>query len=278
VNTAITTLLVVIGLLVTQSIHAGPEEDRQHMVDYYQQHYPDMDIQEFADGLYAFEQSAREQWLELEDFPPYEPAIDEGREFFSAPFANGKSYADCFENDGIGVRQNYPFFDNDVGAVITIELAINQCREKNGAEPLNYRAHELVAISAYMAYTSRGNMIEVSVPANNPQALMAYEAGKQFFYSRRGQLDFACSGCHVQSFGLTIRADPLSPAVGQATHWPAYRTVWGDLVTLHRRFQECNFLVRSRPLEEQSIEYRNLEYFLSYMSNGLRLNGPSSRR
>jgi len=261
-----------------QSTNAGPEEDRQKMISFYQEHYPDIDMQEFANGLYAFDKVSREQWLELEDFPPYETAIDEGREFFSTPFANGSSYEDCFENRGIGVRQNYPFFDNDTGTVITVELAVSQCREKNGELPLPYRARELVAISAYLAYTSRGNMIEVRIPADNPQALAAYEAGKQFFYSRRGQLNFACSSCHVQSAGLTIRADPLSTTIGQATHWPAYRTLWGELVTLHRRFQECNFLVRSRPLEEQSPEYRNLEYFLSYMSNGMQLNGPSSRR
>jgi sulfur-oxidizing protein SoxA len=31
-------------------------------------------------------------------------------------------------------------------------------------------------------------------------------------------------------------------------------------------------------LEPQSESYRNLEYFLTYMSNGLELNGPASRK
>ena len=39
-----------------------------------------------------------------------------------------------------------------------------------------------------------------------------------------------------------------------------------------------NEQVRARPLEAQSEEFRNLEFFLSYMSNGLELNGPASRR
>jgi len=271
-------LVFVAGISVARPGLTGPEEDLQAMRNFYQRHFPDIAMQEFSNGLYAFDAEARAQWIELEDFPPYETAIDEGEEYFGVAFPNGKSYADCFENAGIGVRQNFPYFDDDAGAVITLELAINQCREKNGAEPLNYRSGELVAISAYMAYTSRGNTIDVQVPEDNPQALAAYDAGKQFFYSRRGQMNFACSSCHIQSVGLKLRADPLSTTVGQATHWPAYRTIWGDLVTLQRRFQECNFQVRARPLEEQSVEYRNLEYFLTYMSNGLALNGPSSRR
>jgi len=36
--------------------------------------------------------------------------------------------------------------------------------------------------------------------------------------------------------------------------------------------------VRARPFEAQSEEFRNLEYFLTYMSNGLELNGPATRR
>ena len=47
----------------------------------------------------------------MEDFPPYEFAVDEGEALFATPFANGKSYADCFANGGDGIRQNYPYFD-----------------------------------------------------------------------------------------------------------------------------------------------------------------------
>jgi len=275
---AFLTLLVAMGLLAAQPALAGPEEDRQAMLNYYEKRFPGVALEEFANGLYAFDEVAREQWLELEDFPPYEIAIEEGEVYFNVPFANGSLYASCFENEGLGVRQNYPYFDNDADKVITLELAINQCREKNGEQPLPYGQGELAAISAYMAYTSRGNTINVQVAEDNPNALAAYEAGKQFYYSRRGQLNFSCSSCHIQAVGMSLRADPISTTVGQVTHFPAYRTVWGEIVPLHRRFAECNFQVRARPLGAQSDHYRNLEYFLTYLSNGFELNGPSSRR
>ncbi len=269
---------VLLAGLVQADSAAGPAADRQALVNFYQTRFPNVEMQEFANGLYAFDEDAREQWIEMEDFPPYEIAIEEGEELFNTPFANGKGYADCFADGGIGVRQNYPRFDSSRGEVVTLELAINHCRAANDEEPLAWLDGELAAISAYMSYTSRGNTIDVRISDEDPRALAAYEAGKQFYYSRRGQLNFACSSCHAESAGLSLRADRLSTALGQATHWPVYRSKWGDIGTLHKRFQECNVQVRARPFEAQSIELRNLEYFLTYMSNGLELNGPASRR
>jgi len=271
-------IFIITSVLASQSAVAGPEQDRLAMLHYFEKHFADVPVEEFANGLYSFDEAAREQWLEMEDFPPYEIAIEEGGEYFNTPFANGKSYADCFENGGVGIRQNYPYFDDDLGEVVTNELALNQCREANGENPLPFSDGELAAISAYMAYTSRGNIIDIQVPQDNSGAVAAYESGKQFYYSRRGQLNFACSSCHLQSAGLALRADRLSMAVGHTTHWPVYRAKWGDIGTLHKRFAECNVQVRARPFEAQSIELRNLEYFLSYMSNGFEINGPASRR
>jgi sulfur-oxidizing protein SoxA len=48
--------------------------------------------------------------------------------------------------------------------------------------------------------------------------------------------------------------------------------------TLHRRFGGCNGQVRAKPFKAQSVQYRELEYFLAYMSNGLELNGPGARK
>ncbi len=39
---------------------------------------------------------------------------------------NGNSYGSCFENDGIGIRQNYPYFDTEKNKVVTLEGALNE--------------------------------------------------------------------------------------------------------------------------------------------------------
>jgi sulfur-oxidizing protein SoxA len=196
---------------------------------------------------------------------------------FNKPFANGKTYASCFENGGIGIRQNYPYFDTDRGEVITLELAINECREANGEKKLKWKKGPIANISAYMAYTSRGNVFDIKIP-DDPRAVAAYERGKKHFYQKRGQLNMACADCHKFYAGMKVRADLLSPALGQLTHFPVYRSKWGGIGTTHRRYGGCNKQVRAKDYPAQSEEYRALEYFHTYMSNGLAVNGPGARK
>ncbi len=243
---------------------------------FYQDKFPNIKVTDFKDGAYTIDASLREQWLEIEEFPPYEFSIDEGEEFFSVAFANGKTYANCFENDGLGIRQNFPYFDENSKQVITLELAINQCREKNGEPVLDYGSGELATISAYMAYSSRDRTFNLKV--NSEGAYKAYLDGKKFFYSKRGQLNFACADCHMKLSGSNLRADVLSPAIGHPTSMPVYRSNWGEIGTLHRRYRECNKNVRATPLAFQSESYQNLEFFQSLMSTGFVVNGPSSRK
>jgi sulfur-oxidizing protein SoxA len=162
--------------------------------------------------------------------------------------------------------------------VITLPLAINQCREANGEKPLKYKKGSINDILSYISFQSRGKKTNVVIPENEPGAMAAYEAGKKFFYSRRGQLNFSCASCHVQNAGNQIRSEILSPALGHTTHFPVYRSKWGTVGTLHRRFSGCNKQVRAKPFKAQGEQYRNLEYFLTYMSNGLELNGPGARK
>ncbi|MDQ7049324.1 MAG: sulfur oxidation c-type cytochrome SoxA [Enterobacterales bacterium] len=251
-------------------------QDVKRFREFFASKFPNIELEEFVNGAYAIDAATREQWLEIEEFPPYEIPVEEGQEFFEAPFANGKTYADCFENGGIGIRQNFPYFDEKTNQVITLELAINQCREANGEQPLDYGQGELASISAYMANESRDNVFDIKV--NSEAAYKAYMAGKQFFYSKRGQLNFACADCHLKISGSLLRADILSPAIGHPTGMPVYRSNWGELGTIGHRYRECNKNVRAEPLDYQSESYRNLEFYQTVMSNGLVVNGPSSRK
>lgn len=134
----------------------------------------------------------------------------------------------------------------------------------------------MAALTAYMAFTSRGKPFDIKMP-DDPRAREAYENGKRYFYTRRGQLNFSCATCHVQNPGERLRAEVLAPALGILNAMPIYRSEWGGMGTISRRFVTCNSQVRGVPLEPQSEEYRDLEYFLSYVSNGLPISGPGSR-
>lgn len=259
------------------ALQANPESDRVAFEKYFTSKFPSTPKDDFINGVYSIDPPSREQWQEIEEFPPYELSVDAGKEMFETPFANGKSYADCFENDG-AVRGNYPYWDADRKEVVTMELAINECREANGEEPLKYNRGKMADISAYMSFISRGQKVNVVIPDGDSDALAAYEDGKEFYYRKRGQLNFSCFDCHGVGSGSYVRADKLSPAFGHATGWPVYRSKWGNMGTLHRRFGGCNRQVRAASFKPQGEEYRNLEFFLTYMSNGLEYNGPSARK
>jgi L-cysteine S-thiosulfotransferase len=162
--------------------------------------------------------------------------------------------------------------------VVTLALAINECREANGEKPFDYAKGPMADITAYMAYESRGQVTNVEIPADDPRAIEAYEKGKEFYFARRGQFNFSCSHCHIGNSGSTLRTEVLSPAFGHTTHWPVYRSKWGEMGTLHRRYKGCNEQVRAAPFPLQGEEYRNLEYFMTFVNNGLELNGPGARK
>jgi len=256
---------------------AGPKEDLAAFRGFYEKLLPQVELQAHKDGSYALDEALREQWLEMEDFPPYEIAVDDGAELYQQGFPNGKGYSDCLGEGAPAVKNQYPYFDAASGTVVTLEQVLNACRVENQLEPLDYQGEEIAALMSYIAMESRGQVSHVTIP-DDPRALAAYEEGKRFFYERRGQLNFACSSCHLQSAGKMLRAERLSAALGHTTHWPVYRGKWERVGLLHERFQECNEQVRAEPLAAQSETYRNLEYFLTYMSNGMELNGPGSRK
>jgi sulfur-oxidizing protein SoxA len=258
-------------------VEASPEDDLKAFRGYFLERFPNVPLEEFSNGVYAIDAASREQWESIEEFPPYEIAIEEGEELFNTPFKNGKTYASCFDKGGVGIKSMYPYFNKETGQVHTLEYEINQCRTKNGEEPMKYGKGKIASIEAYMAFTTRGQIIDTKVP-HDQRAMDAYEKGKHHFYARRGQLNMACAHCHVDNAGNRIRADILSPALGHVSHFPVYRAKWGGLGTLHRRFAGCNEQVRAKSYPLQGEEYRDLEYFLTYMSNGIPWNGPGARK
>lgn len=269
---------IVAALLVQQIALAGPEEDRLAFVAYFQSRFPDIPFEQFANGIYAIDSDARSQWLEIEEFPPYEFAVERGKELWHKGLPNGTMLADCFAAQLPDIRGQFPSFDVASGEVITLELAINDCRIENNQPPLEYDSSEMIDLTAYLAFEARGTKVDVRVPDDQPGALAAYESGKRFYYSKRGQLNFACADCHVTSAGQWVRADRLSATIGHTTHFPVYRSKLGGMISLQKRFAGCIRDVRAKPFELQSTQYRNLEYFLSYMSNGLEWNGPGARK
>lgn len=269
-------LPVMTSLIVMPIVNASPKEDLIAYQNYFKKKFPNLSAVDLSNGMYNFNQDKRSQWEEIMSFPPYEIAIEDGQELFSTPFKNGKTYASCFDKGGMGIAHTYPRFDKDTGKVKTLAATLNECRIKNGEKPLGYLKGKIASIMAYMADTSRGKVISVEVP-NTPMALAAYEDGKRIYFTRRGPRAFACYSCHWEAAGQKIRGNELSAAVGQATHFPAYRSKWGGMGTIQRRYKGCMKNIGAKSIKEQTEAMNNLEYFHTFLSNGIPMNAPGTR-
>lgn len=271
----ITALGMATAFVVTAQ--AAPEDDLKEFQNYFKKKFPDVPFDDFSNGVYAIDKDARGDWEAIMAFPPFEIELEEGKKLWNTPFKNGKTYASCFRNGGAKIAQHYPYWDAKEKELRTIEMDINACRKKNGEEEYkDLNKGPLIQLTAYMKSLSQGERVKIDL--SDPGAVAAYEKGKEFYWSRRGQLNFACATCHVQNAGKFIRGDSLSAGLGHGVGFPVYRGRNGHLLSLHNRYSGCNRQVRAKPFKPQSAEYRSLELYETYMNTGLPLAAPSYRR
>ena len=232
------------GLLMgAVGVNATPEHDRDSLVKYFKNKYPDVKKDSYIYGALAFDPDAKSQYDSIMDFPPFGSVLDQGKAMWDTPFKNGKKYADCFPNGGKNVAGNYPYFDDKAGKVVTFEMAINACRVQNGEDAFKYNDMKTIGVlTAYARTLSDGMAMNIKVDGS--AATAAYEAGKKQFYSRRGQLNFSCATCHGQE-GKRIRLQDLPDLTTQKGAgagfgaWPAYRVSSGELWGMQRRLNDC---------------------------------------
>jgi sulfur-oxidizing protein SoxA len=199
--------------------------------------------------------------------------IDKGRKLWMAKFKNGRTLASCFPNAGRRVAARYPQYDTRLRRVVTLEMAINQCRKTHGEalyEPAD--AETMGAIVAYVRSLSDGEKMTVRVPA---AASDRYEQGKRLYFTRMGQRNFACASCHVKGAGRYYGEQLLSTAAGQAARAPFIRD--GAAVTLQARIRECLERMGAAPFPAGSEELNAIEYYLSYLSNGVAIKANAPR-
>jgi len=270
---ALASLGVLMGAVAA---NAGPEEDRLKLGKFFSEKYADVKPADYIYGALAFDPDSKAQYESIMEFPPYSGELDKGEKLWKTPLKSGKTYADCLPNGGKMIAGNYPMFDEAQGKVVTLEDAINACRVANGDTAyVNGDAKTMGLLTAYMRTLSDG--MKMNIKVEGERAMKAYEDGKKTFYSRAGQFNFSCANCHVDNAGNRLRSELLSPAIGQSTHWPVFRG--GDnLVTLQTRYEGCHKSVRHVGDKPGSTRYNNLEYFHSYISNGLPLKASVFRK
>ena len=251
--------------------NAAPESVKSEIAARLQHDLPVAKAADYALGSAGFdpELSAR---LE-ENANAGADAVAAGRALWTAKFRDGRALASCFPNGGRRIAQNYPQYDSRLKRVVTLEMAINQCLKAHG-QPL-YEPADPATMGLAVAYVrslADGQKIAVRVP---PAAEPKFAEGNRLYFTRMGQRNFACASCHLENAGKHYGDEALSPAIGQATHWPVIRG--GAPVTLQARMRECLELMGAAPFAPGSEELNHLEYFLAYLSNGLPLKANAWR-
>jgi sulfur-oxidizing protein SoxA len=202
--------------------------------------------------------------------------VEEGTRLWQTKSAVGLACGSC-HGDAVrsmkGVAARHPAVDPTSNKLINLEQRINNCRALMKEPPLAYESNELLALTSYVAYQSRGLPVDVDVTG---AAEPYYERGKALFATRQGQLNLACSKCHVDLAGRRLRGDLISHGVGVG--YPIYRLEWQGLGSLHRRLRSCAFGMRAAQFDYGSEEYVSLELYLAKRAQGLTVDAPAIRR
>jgi sulfur-oxidizing protein SoxA len=189
--------------------------------------------------------------------------------------AAGKSCATCHEGPEsmTGLRATLPKWNDDAGAVWTMEMYINDCRENRmQADAWGWKSQPMLNMNALISLQSRGMPVDVKIDG---PAQSTWEKGKEMYYTRYGQLELSCANCHEQNYDNYIRADHLSQ--GQINGFPVYRLKQANLITAHNRFKGCIRDTRAETFGEGSPEFVALELYVGSRGNGLSVEAPSVR-
>jgi sulfur-oxidizing protein SoxA len=216
-----------------------------------------------------------------QDDPAINPGmlwVDAGEVLWSEPAGvSGQSCADCHGAAAESMKDvatRYPAVDQASGDLLNLEGRINRCRTRHQeVEPFAYETDELLGLTAFVAYQSRGFPMSASVDRS---ARPFYEAGKAFFHRRQGQMNLACSHCHDDHAGERLRGDVISHGLGNG--YPAYRLEWQTMGSLHRRLRACSLGVRAIQFDHGSEDYLALELYLARRAKGVPIETPAVRK
>ena len=201
-----------------------------------------------------------------------------GEKLWSEPAGkSGQSCAACHGDASKsmkGVAARYPRVDPGAARLVNLEGRVNLCRSRNQqAEPLKLESDELLGLTAYVGYQSRGMPVAVTLDAQNGRN---FERGREMYNKRIGQMNLACTHCHDRNWGRQLLAETLSQGNGNA--YPAYRLEWQSVGSLQRRIRACYFGLRAEMPPYGAQELLDLELYLAWRGSGLTIETPGVRR
>jgi len=201
--------------------------------------------------------------------------LDAGKELYSKAGPNGKSCATCHKNPKSEFKTwaaRMPYYEPRMKKVLnTEEFLTRHARATTGAD-WRMQTDENSALSIYVRHFAHGQPINIRYRTAEEKA--AAEKGKELMNRKVGQLNFRCLDCHGQGADKWMRGQYVLSSKDQVGRHPYWRTSKGEVWTLRKRMQWCGVAVRANELLPDAPEYGYLEYYLTSLSNGKKIDGP----
>lgn len=219
--------------------------------------------------------------------PTNNPAVllaDDAREDWGKKGSAGKACADCHadgpEKSMKGVATRYPKFLAKYGRVMSLEDLLSVHAAETTGQPMPSESQANLNMSILIKMQSNG--MPVNLDLASAEAKAALERGKANYYKRVGQRNHSCADCHEDGpgkggnkfLGGRLLGDV---AAGLTNHFPTWRTNFGKVWDMRKRFQWCMLPLGMNILPADSVEYAELELYLTSFSQGKPMNVPGIR-
>jgi sulfur-oxidizing protein SoxA len=217
--------------------------------------------------------------------PTNNPAVllaEDAESLWTAKGPAGKACAECHEG-GVrramrGVAVSYPKFVKVYRRVMSVEDFLAVHAQATTGRHLPEESAENLHLTILLKMVSNG--LPVSVDTTSAEARAALARGKATFERRVGERNHSCADCHTPERGANkfLGGRLLADAgAGLTRHFPVWRTSLGEVWDMRKRFQWCMTPLGANMLAADSIEYAELELYLTAFDNGRALTVPGIR-
>jgi L-cysteine S-thiosulfotransferase len=217
--------------------------------------------------------------------PTNNPALllaDDAEAVWAARGPSGKACGDCHEG-GVGramrgVATRYPKFVKTYGRVMSLEDFFTMHAPETTGRELRSESSDSLTMSVLIKRASNG--MPVSIDLDSPEARAALARGKTTFHRKVGERNHSCADCHTPdaAAGKFLSGRLLADVrTGLTRHFPTWRTDRAEIWDMRKRFQWCMTPLGMNMLAADSIEYAELELYLTSFDNGKPLSVPGIR-
>jgi sulfur-oxidizing protein SoxA len=219
--------------------------------------------------------------------PTNNPAVvraEGADDLWSEKGPSGKACVDCHAGGPLaamkGVAARYPRYIGEYRRVMSIEDFLTVHGPATTGRPLLEESADNLDLAVRIKMASNGMPVRLDVDRSENRA--ALERGRASFFKRVGQRNHACADCHTvengrgagKFLGGRLLADVEQ---GLTRHFPTWRTSQADMWDMRKRMQWCMTPLGANMLAADSVEYAELELYLTTFDQGKPMNVPGIR-